>query len=166
MKKQKGCTTLVGLIVIIIAIAILAAFAASRYMKFRSETNTATTWYLKSSIKSAAELVHYVAKIQIAAGTLSHPVHPNGITVMLDDTNIAVTTACGNITPGDCLYPDSVDAGIVAALKGLASGDYTISNSATRTSIRVSKAGAPANCFVTYDIRSGTPVVTATTSGC
>jgi Tfp pilus assembly major pilin PilA len=160
MKKQKGCTTLVGLIILAIVLAILAAFAASRYMKFRSETNTATTWYLKSSIKSAAKLVYCVAKAQIAAGTLSHPVHPNGVTVN------AVKTACGKTILGDCLYPDSVDAGIVAALKNLAPGDYTIGNSTSRTSIQISKTGAPANCFVTYDIRSGTPVITATTSGC
>lgn len=160
MKKQKGCTALVGFVILAIVLAILATFATSRYMKFRSQTYIAATWYLKSSIKSAAKLVHCVAKAQIAAGTLPHPVHPNGVTVD------AVKTACGKTVSGDCLYPDSVDAGIVTALKDLAPGDYTIGNSTSRASIQISKAGAPANCFVTYDIRSGTPVVTATTSGC
>lgn len=165
MKKQKECTTLVGLVILAIVLAILVAFALSRYMKFCSETNIATTWYLKSSMKSAAELIHSIAKAQIAAGTISRPVHSNGVTVKID-ANTTVTTACGHTTKGDCLYPDSVDAGIVAALKSLVPNDYTIGNSTSRTSIQVSKSGAPANCFVTYNIRFGTPIVTATTSGC
>jgi hypothetical protein len=165
MKKQKSYSTLVGLVILAIVLAILSAFAISRCMKFHSETNTATTWYLKSSMGSAAELVHYTAKAQIAAGAISRPSHSNGVTVKID-ANTTVITACGNTIKGDCLYPDSVDAGIVAALKSLVPDNYTIGNSTSRTSIQVSKSGAPANCFVTYNIRSGTPLITATTSGC
>jgi MSHA pilin protein MshA len=151
MKKslQHGFT-LVELVVVIVILAILAAFAVPRFITLDSTARTATINALAGSVRSAASLARGMS---------------------MASQNSASVTMEGNTVTLVNNYPDSSATGISTAVNA-SSTDFTASAAATAGGTTTwTKVGAPtpASCTVTYvpPTAAGlTPTITATTTGC
>ncbi|EKE01692.1 MAG: type IV pilus, mannose-sensitive hemagglutinin A [uncultured bacterium] len=150
MKKQNGFT-LIELIIVIVILGILAAFAIPKYMQLDKKARISTVQGLAGSIKAAAVLVHGVAKTAKSTGeTITSSVNVGDVNVTIDSTS---------------LYPTGEAAGINAALEDVTG--FTASG-ASAESVTFNKDGAAdeTNCYVTYNIDADTANVTYVTSGC
>lgn len=144
MKKQNGFT-LVELIVVIIVLGILAAFAIPKYIDLATDARKSAIEGLKGSIIAAAELVHSVG-ITKNINCASSPVPING-------DSVTVTATC---------WPTSTAGGIEAALSG--TSGFTLTSGATSAVFTKDGATTPANCSATY--YSGNHTTVIDTSGC
>ncbi|XQE67549.1 type II secretion system protein [Pseudomonas sp. P3C3] len=151
MKKQQGGFTLIELIMVIVILGILAAFALPRFADFSGQARTASLQGVAGSLRSASSIAHAAL---LAAGT------PTATTVTIEGTPIAMVNG----------YPAATLAGIdeaaqvegVTATVGTGQITYTVTGF-TGT-----------NCQVVYTAAtsSGTPavitppVVQVTTNGC
>lgn len=141
IKTQRGFT-LIELVVVIVILGILAAFAVPRFMGMEGRARVATLRGLEGSMRSAAAMAHGV---WLADGT-------NAATLVIEGQNI---TFVGG-------YPNSASIGsLIQDMSG-----FTPFNNQFR------KTGAPQpiNCRVTYTNAAGgqppTIAVTATNAGC
>jgi len=167
--------TLIELIVVIVILGILAAVALPKFVNLGSDARTASIQALAGSVKTGIGMVKSVTSIR-GAGT------PAGIAqltyVALDEsTQVRVWNG----------YPDRWCDGIGAVVQGstvpgggcylssaaVTGPDYTFYGYGNNkipnghAGWRIESAPAPAQCSVEYDYAgSGTPVVTANTSGC
>jgi MSHA pilin protein MshA len=143
---QRGFT-LIELVVVIVVLGILAAFAIPHYAALDSSARTSAVMALTGSLRSAAALAH--------AEYLTTGTSPSSVSM----EGASVTLANG--------YPDVTATGIATALQ-----DTTGFTSATSGStITWTKTGAltPASCVATYTASAAAntaPVITNTTSGC
>jgi len=137
----------VELVVVIVILGILAAFAIPRYINLQGQARTASINGLAGNVRSAAALAkaQYLATGDTAAAK-----------VTMDGQDVVVTAGTGAAAG----LPVSTAAGIGAALQS--TDGYTITYAAPTTTFNF--ATAVANCFATYDDATG--VVTTTTSGC
>ena len=143
MKKQAGFT-LIELIIVIVILGILAAYAIPKYMNLDAQARTAVLNGLTGSIRAAADMVHTVAVVQNQTGSTG--------TVNIG-TGSNITTAYG--------YPDT--AGIVNAIADT-SGFTVNAGVFTKTG-----ASTPASCTVTYVAPTGSgnlPSISSVNSGC
>jgi MSHA pilin protein MshA len=147
--KARGFT-LIELVVVITILGILAAFAIPKFIALDTQARIATVNGLAGTVKCAAALARSYSMVNNG-----QPVVMEGVTV----------TMLNN-------YPDSVAAGIPAAINGITIADFTYAPGTTGTVGTWTRVGAPAatatTCVVTYlpAAANGSPVVTATTSGC
>ena len=146
--------TLIELIVVIVILGVLAAFALPRFVKLQSDARASVAEQLYGSIQSADSLVYRKALVTGVAGapTASVPI----------GQGITVDTIYG--------YPDASSNGIGQALQdtgGLLTL-YALSPGGTAT-FRVNGATNADACQVTYTppgSASAAPVVSKATSGC
>jgi MSHA pilin protein MshA len=142
--------TLIELVVVITILGILAAFAIPKFIALDSQARSATVNGLAGTVKSAAALAR---SLSMATGGKPATVSMEGVTVNMVNN-----------------YPDSVLIGIPNAINGVTAADFTYAPGATGALGTWTRVGAsnPANCTVTYlpAPAGGSPVVTATTSGC
>lgn len=110
MKRQQGGFTLIELIMVIVILGILAAFALPRFANLGGDAREASINGALGAVKSASSIVHAAALARNTVGTTSTPVN-----VPLEGTNIS--TVFG--------YPDASATGIQLAAQ-LAATDYTI----------------------------------------
>jgi MSHA pilin protein MshA len=132
--KSQGGFTLIELVMVIVILGILSAFALPRFADVSTDARKATVNALAGSIKSAASISH---SAQIATGASL------GTDATMD--GVAVKMVNG--------YPQANAVGIGAAAN-IDSNDYTVAAGGATggTSVVISKVGAPdtTKCNVTY----------------
>lgn len=137
--------TLIELVVVIVILGILAAFAVPRFMGLETQARISSVRALEGSLRSASAMAHGV---WLASGS------PASITV---DGNV-ITMANGY--PNAASSQNIVDASVV----GAAQGKFTFAAGA----FRLNGATTPANCSVTYNaaVAPNSPIITTVTTGC
>jgi len=144
MKNQKGFT-LIELVVVIVVLGILAAFALPRYINLTVDARVASLNGLAGNIRSAVALARaqYLVTGDITA-----------VTVTMDGVAVAVAAPTG--------IPTGAAAGITAALQAVDgyTPDYT---TATAVSFQPVNGGS-ATCEVLYNGTTG--VVTVDDANC
>jgi MSHA pilin protein MshA len=146
--RQKGFT-LIELIVVIVILGILAAFAVPRFMGLETQARIASVNALEGTLRSSASMAHGVA---MASG------NPGTITV----EGQVITLLRGY--PNRATIDDTLAVGTVDATK---SGRFTYN--AANGQFRLNGAATPANCRVTYTSPATinlAPTIATITTGC
>ncbi|MBC7199762.1 prepilin-type N-terminal cleavage/methylation domain-containing protein [Stutzerimonas balearica] len=154
MKKQQSGFTLIELIMVIVILGILAAFALPRFADFSGQAKTATVEGIAGSLRSASSIAH--ASL-LAAGT------PSATTVELEGVEIAMIGG----------YPAATEGGIIAAAQvdgAEISDDAAGSGGIIYIAPSGESATAAGTCRVAYTAANTTTnapaSVDAETSGC
>jgi len=141
--SQRGFT-LIELVVVIVILGVLAAFAVPRFMGLEVEARKSTVNALSGSVKSAAAMAH---SLQLAQG-------------LAPGTSVTISGATVTMSNG---YPTATD--LASTLQDISGFTYTAATG------KFTKDGAetPANCSVTYTAPAaagGTPTVALDVTKC
>lgn len=142
-KSKQGGFTLVELVVVIVILGILAAFAVPRFMGLESQARIASVSALEGTLRSASAMAHGV---WLTTGS------PASITI--DGNTVAMT----NGYPAAAALNLIVDPSVISANPGrftFANGTFTLNGAKT-----------PAQCKVSYTNATATapPTILVTTS--
>ncbi len=146
MRNQQSGFTLIELIIVIVILGVLAAFAVPRFANLGGDAREAVVQSATGSMRSASAIVHSAF---LAAGT-------NPASVSLEGVAIGIVNG----------YPDATD---VAAAAGLSASDFTITAAATTTTVQAIGATTPAQCQVVYTEAAAantSPTFVTTITGC
>jgi MSHA pilin protein MshA len=145
MSKQRGFT-LIELVLVIVILGILAAFAVPRFVNLAGEAREAAVNALAGSLRAAGALAR---SISLATGAGANS------TISMEGANVTMVN----------FYPAGTVAGIGTALAD--TSGYTSSYSAGTATFRPATGGS-ATCQVTYTQAAvnGVPTVTPTITGC
>lgn len=146
MRKQQSGFTLVELIVVVVILGILSAFAVPRFFSLSGEARLANINALAGAIRSAAALAH---SKQLAAGAAA---------------TADVNWGGGNITMIN-RYPTANAAGIVASLEDTSGFSESAGGALATSTITFSADNATGTCQVAYTppaTATGAPTITVT----
>lgn len=151
MKKQQSGFTLIELIMVIVILGILAAFALPRFADFSNQARVASMNGVAGSLRSASAITHAAV---LAAGT------PNASTITIEGAAIDLVNGYPAATANGIGRAAQVDG--VTGTPGTGQITYTVTGY-TGTSCQVvytaaTSSGSPA--VITA------PTIVATTSGC
>ncbi len=147
MRKQLGFT-LIELVLVIVILGILAAFAIPRFVGLGSDARAATVLALAGSLRSASVLASSVSRVDAAlkGSTPDSSIAVGGETILMNNS-----------------YPIQGAGGINLMLANLTGFDPPVDGVFTAVG-----AATPINCQVTYVDASFQvePTITAVTDGC
>jgi MSHA pilin protein MshA len=146
MKKQQSGFTLIELVMVIVILGILSAFALPRFANLSTDANEAVVEAGAGAAKSAAAIVH---SAWLAAGSSS-----GQTSITLEGTSIALTSGYPSETTGGI----GEAAGLNADFTGVVSGGV----------ISFYPTGAATTCAFTYDVNAsgGVTVNSSGATGC
>ncbi len=147
MNKSKGFS-IIELVIVIVIIGTLSAFAIPKYIEIRSDARVASIQTAFGAIKAASAMVHalYLA--------------PGGTPTSVTMDNISINIGAGT------QYGDSASMAAAAGITfGALPGNYYALSASAPLVISIINATTPGNCAVSY-VNGNPPAISIVTTGC
>ena len=149
-RKEKGFT-LIELVMVIVILGVLAAFALPRFADLGGDARSATIEGAAGAVKSAAAIAH---SVWLADGGDPDPLVLDGVSVVMSDEGYPAATA----------QSATANEGITAAAQ-IAAADFAFVASTGVFTITDFTASPAVGCQFTYDDTTG-QVTGIVTTGC